>query len=88
MDWKKLSRKIMVVLVIGFALSAGYLAGLSRAERQPHMRAALDNLKAAERPLTMASQDKGGHRKTALKYTRKAITEVRKGVEFDNKHIR
>ncbi len=56
------------------------------AEFQPKMSGALADLQAAERKLEKASTDKGGHRKAALSHVRKAITEVKKGMRFDNRH--
>ncbi len=57
-----------------------------QAEPQPAMRAALAELKAAERNLEKATPDKGGHRKKALKLVRKAIHQVEAGLRYDNRH--
>jgi hypothetical protein len=56
------------------------------AEAQPHMRAAVNNLRQAESQLEKASHDKGGHRAAALAATRTAIAEAEKAIAFDNKH--
>jgi hypothetical protein len=56
------------------------------AERQPHMRAALQALRVAERHLEQAALDKGGHRAKALALAREAIREVQKGIEFGTTH--
>jgi hypothetical protein len=49
--------------------------------RQPHMRAALDDLQSARDQLQDASSNKGGHRVEALRLTNQAIDEVRSGIE-------
>jgi hypothetical protein len=49
--------------------------------RQPHMHAALDDLRSAQRELEEASHDKGGHRVKALELIRQAEEEVRAGME-------
>lgn len=71
--------------IAGAALAAGSMAETAHAERQPKMRAALKHLRAAEKDLSAATHDKGGHRAEALKLVRAAIDEVKKGVAFDNK---
>jgi hypothetical protein len=50
------------------------------------MHNALDHLQSAEKALQNAAHDKGGHRKKALELTQAAITQVRAGIKFDNKH--
>lgn len=57
----------------------------AEAEKQPHMKMALAALKKAAGQLEKASHDKGGHRVKALELTREAITQVEKGIAFDNK---
>ena len=47
---------------------------------QPHMRAALDDLKNARNNLVQATADKGGHRANAIKLIDQAIDEVNAGV--------
>jgi len=54
-------------------------------EDQPHMQAALDALKQAEKHLTEAKHDKGGHRVKALAATRDAIKHVEEGMKFADK---
>ena len=51
---------------------------------QPHMQAALNHLMDAQRNLQAATSDKGGHRKKALEYVDKAISEVNKGIAAGN----
>ena len=48
---------------------------------QPHMQAALDNLRAAKDNLERASSDKGGYRKKAIDEINDAISETKKGIE-------
>ena len=48
---------------------------------QPHMQAALDNLRAAKNNLERASSDKGGYRKKAIDEVNDAISETKKGIE-------
>ena len=49
---------------------------------QPHMHAALDDLRSARKELEEAESDKGGHRAKAIEECDRAIEEVRKGIEF------
>lgn len=74
---------------IGLAAALTYVlvadVGEAQAEPQPHMKAALASLLAAEGQLDKATSDKGGHRVAALKATREAIAETKKGMEFDDK---
>ena len=62
------------------ALGCAFFAGRATAG-QPHMRAALDHLRAARDQLQEGSWDKGGHRVAALRLTNQAIEEVRAGME-------
>ena len=69
------------------ALGLGGLAiGLAKAEHQPHMHAALGQLRAAKRSLEQADPDKGGHRAKALELVDQAIRHVEAGVAYDNRH--
>ena len=52
----------------------------------PHMREALDALRTAERELSAAQHDKGGHRQRALRLVRQAVAEVERGERYDNRH--
>lgn len=58
----------------------------ANAEKQPHMASALNFLEKAHAALSSATADKGGHRVKAMQLTNDAIAEVKKGIEFDNKH--
>lgn len=77
-----------VLLAMTFSLIAGILIGCAPAVRadQPHMEAALDALQNAEHELSVADEDKGGHRVSALRLTRDAIAETRRGIEFARHH--
>ena len=61
-------------------------AARSRAADQPHMQAALDALRTAQRELHEAEADKGGHRVKAERLVSDAIGEVEKGINFDRRH--
>jgi hypothetical protein len=69
----------IIVIVIGFA--AGCATG-----GQPHMEAALDNLRSARAELESANTDKGGHRGRAIELVDEAIGEVRAGIDFARTH--
>jgi hypothetical protein len=48
---------------------------------QPHMQAALDNLRQAKSNLERATSDKGGYRVKAIDEVNKAIDETKKGID-------
>lgn len=78
-------RGIGVFLVcVVFAVSA---AALPANVDQPHMQAALDDLKDAQNYLRNATADKGGHRQRAMDFTAGAINAVNKGIEYDRTHF-
>lgn len=72
---------LLLLLVTAF----GFLGGRAIAD-QPHMRAALDHLRAAREQLDVASADKRGHRVKALRLVGDAIRQVEMGVEYDRTH--
>jgi hypothetical protein len=76
------------VVAMAFSLIAGILIGCAPTVRadQPHMEAALDSLQNAEHELSVAEEDKGGHRANAMRLTRDAIAETRRGIEFARHH--
>lgn len=78
-------KNLFIGLLVGMLVS---YAGLSFAGRdaQPHMRAALMSLQAAQSQLQKASPDKGGHRAKALSLTNQAIAETKKAIAYDNQH--
>ncbi len=53
---------------------------------QPNMKIALERLEAALDNLEKATADKGGYRVNAMNLVRDAISEVRKGIEYDRNH--
>ena len=57
------------------------IAAPSLAPDQPHMQAALDNLKAAKDNLERATSDKGGYRRKAIDEINDAISETKKGID-------
>ena len=57
-----------------------------RVEVQPHMTAAIQSLREAQRSLEQASRNKGGHRERALELVNQAIAEVEAGIQYDNTH--
>jgi hypothetical protein len=76
-----------IVLAMMFTVSVGRDAVRSAgAEKQPHMRAALQALENAAAQLQKATPDKGGHRARAMQLTDQAIDAVKKGIAFDNAH--
>jgi len=77
-------KKRFVVLIVAIALVAGLVMG-AWAERQPHMKAALEHLQKAKVQLEKAEHDKGGHRANALSLVEQAISEVKQGMAFDRK---
>lgn len=74
--------KLMKTLRISFAIVAAIAAmGLNSARvDQPHMRAALEHLRAARAELRMAEHDKGGWRVRAIANVDKAIADMERGM--------
>ncbi|PWT87825.1 MAG: hypothetical protein C5B55_14155 [Blastocatellia bacterium] len=56
------------------------------AQDQPNMVAARGDLNIAKRELTVAEQNKGGHRAKAIEYVNAAIAEINKGIAYDRRH--
>lgn len=85
-----MKRALMIafaVLIVSFSISTPNLtAQASQPEAQPHMRAALDHLREAQRELEAASHDKGGHRSKAVSLVKQAIVQVNEGIQYDNTH--
>jgi len=78
-------RQALVAASLGGALVAAIHPMSAKAD-QPHMHAALDALRGAERELKEALPDKGGHRVKAMQLVRDAIIQVEKGIEYDRRH--
>ena len=82
---KNVSRRSVLGTIFSTALVGLVLPKRARAD-QPHMQAALDALKLAQRELSQATADKGGHRVKAERLVHDAIAEVEKGIAFDRRH--
>ena len=83
----RLNRRVAFkTLLSGLLLAPLFVRRAAAQEYQPHMREALDALHLAERELSAATHDKGGHRVKALRLVQAAISEAEKGVRFDNTH--
>jgi len=78
-------KRVLVILLVTVAISAGFLVGRASAD-QPLMHSALDHLRAARADLDKAVADKGGHRVAALKLTNDAIAEVERGIQYERRH--
>ena len=74
-------RGTIALVAATLAIGAGIGFGVSRADaNQPHMQAALASLQTAQHELTVAIQNKGGHRAKALNLVNQAITETEAGI--------
>lgn len=82
------TRPLALAVAVAVSFAAGILIGCTSGVHagQPHMQAALDSLRNAEHELSVAEEDKGGHRATALRLTREAIGETNAGIEFAARH--
>lgn len=78
-------REVMLGASVAGVLAALASGGRAHAD-QPHMHAALDALKLANRELAEATPDKGGHRAKALDLVRRAIAQVERGIDYDRRH--
>ncbi len=92
-----LKRVGLGVVAAGFALAPANLQarpaggvwpelGSSSAERHPHMRAALRQLKAARKQLAASAHDYDGHRVAALGDVDQAIQQIEAGLAWDAQH--
>lgn len=81
--WKLTSFVLASVLATSIGAGAYNAAA---ADPQPKMQAALSSLQAALGSLQAATPDKGGHRAKAIELTKSAITQVEKGIKFDNRN--
>jgi hypothetical protein len=72
--------------ILAIAFAGSLLMPAARAEEQPHMREALEHLKAAQAELAKASHDKGGHRARAQQLVTQAIQQVEQGMKYDQTH--
>ena len=78
----------MRTLKVGFVIVAAIAAmGLNSARAdQPHMRRALEHLRAARAELQSAEHDKGGWRMRAIRNVDQAIADTERGMRFDRRH--
>jgi CubicO group peptidase (beta-lactamase class C family) len=75
------------VLIVTLSISTPNLtAQAAQPEAQPHMQAALERLREAQRELEAASHDKGGHRSRAVSLVKQAIVQVNQGIQYDSTH--
>jgi hypothetical protein len=81
----KLGKTGTALVFSALAGTAGLVAGVAIAS-QPMMESALGHLNAAERDLQAATADKGGHRNNALRLTREAQEQVRRGMRYDRRN--
>jgi len=79
-------RAVVLAFLSIVCLFGGYLAGCASGSGQPHMTAALDELRSARSELDAAMADKGGHRGKAIALVDDAITEVRAGIDYAASH--
>lgn len=77
---KKTLVTFMLSTLIVFSFSQSAFA-----KRQPRMERSLEILQNAERVLNKARPNKGGHRYKALQHIRRAMNEVRRGMEYANR---
>ena len=78
-------RSFLRGILLTIVLAVGFIAGQLSAA-QPHMQAALKQLRAAKSSLNKATADKGGHRERALDLVTRAIDEVERGIAYDRRH--
>ena len=78
--------KALALVVMLAAFAAPVSMATPSVEEQPHMRSAIEHLKAARAELEQAADDKGGHRAAAIKATDEAIHHTQEGIEFANHH--
>jgi hypothetical protein len=78
---RSIVRSLLVVTLLAIGFIAGHLSAA-----QPHMNAALKQLRAAKSSLNKASADKGGHRNRALELVDQAIDQVERGMAYDRRH--
>ena len=53
---------------------------------QPHLQAAVTNLRTAKGELERADRDKGGHRDAAIRLTNNAISDTERAIGFERRH--
>jgi len=68
------------------AFAVAFAIGCATGRGQPHMVAALDELRAARGELQVAAADKGGHRVRAIELVDDAIEQTRRGIDYAAAH--
>ncbi len=81
-----MNRKIGFALLLLVLFAISFAGGCASGGGQPHMKAALDHLRAARSELQAASTDKGGHRGAAIGLIDDAIAQVERGMEYARTH--
>jgi hypothetical protein len=79
--------KLIATLTIMCALAAVSCAATTTRADQPHMQAALQSLQEARAHLANATHDKGGHRVDAIQAVDRAIAQVQRGIDFDQRRL-
>ena len=72
-----------LIMIVAAMMATGLNS--ARAD-QPHMRAAVEHLRAARAELMKAEHDKGGWRVKALRNVDQAIADTERGMRFDRRH--
>ena len=85
LNMKTIWKSLALVVLLGVFAAPVTMATASM-EEQPHMRSALEHLRAAKAELQQAEADKGGHRVAAIKATDEAIHHTEEGIKFANHH--
>ena len=75
---------LTLAAALGLVIATPSLKSQAQADPQPAMKLALEHLEAAQKSLEAGTSDKGGHRVKALKLTKKAISQVKAGIAYDN----
>jgi hypothetical protein len=71
--------KTLTTTIIGLIAVSAFTMTTARAD-QPHMRRALEHLRAARAELESAEHNKGGWRLRAIENTNRAIGETERGM--------
>ena len=77
---------VLAVILALFTIPTAVATSAAPVENQPHMKEALEALRAARHHLEQAEADKGGHRVAALKACDEAIKHTEEGIQFANTH--
>ena len=83
---KSTARTLVIAVALCLCMAVSMANAPAPVEKQPHMVAALEHLRAAKAELDQADADKGGHRVAALKAVNDAINHTKEGIEYANTH--